>query len=233
MAGKRNKLTSNGVDVIAVDWNLDRVGEEWESLQGAGQTLWSAHERNRWRLGDLGVHVVGLFKAGALKTFAFEISNGALMAPTLYDYTATSATYSEEDRAAFPSLSWSHYRQAKGRSVLVGEEVKSTIRHDIAMTWLGKAADEGWSVADLKRAMAGHDKPEASGEKPPAPKMLLSMGAQFLRSEPKDTDSDGNPTSYITYFETVEPVGLTAKRIYELQFYGVPEDDAGVDDDND
>lgn len=227
----RKTVKQNGVNQVVVDWNLDEVPEDWEALVSAGMMLNAAHESNRWRMGDLGIKFVGKFKAGAVKKFVNEFSNGATAASTFYEYTATSAMYSDEDRVAFPNLSWSHYRQAKGRATLVGEDIVSTISHEIAMVWLSKAADEGWSVRDLKAAMEGHERKDVGGGKPPAPTLLLKCGAQFLRSEGVHPNAEGGYASYVTYFETVEPIKLHPKAVYELQFFGIQQEES--EDDND
>lgn len=217
----------SGAKRIYVDFDLEGVKEnDMEAYESAGIMIWGAHELNRWRLGDLGSKVVRTHKAGSIKSFATRISNGACSKGAMYDYIATSVAYSEEERVMFPTLSWSHYRQAKGKAVETEEGlIIGTIKHDIAMTWLGKAADNEWTVAELKAAMEGNPNKEVGGGTPEKIK-LLDLGAEFMGGEGIG-DENGKPTSYVYEFRTFSPIMLEEHRIYTLEVYGVPEDEDG------
>lgn len=215
--------------VILSDFDLTKVSDDWLDLQGAGMTIWGAHENNRWLLGDLGVKLVGRFKKDAVKKFCYDISQGALNHTTFYDYTATSAVYSPEDRVAFPNLSWSHYRQAKGRVLWNedGSQAVGEIRHDIAMVWLSKAADNEWSVAALKAAMEEHANPKVGGGKPPKPEMLVGLAGQFVECAP--AEGEGEISYYVSTIITHAPIQIPPRQVYDIQFYGVPQDDIETD----
>lgn len=219
--------TKSGAKRIYVDFDLSEVKEnDMEAYESAGIMIWGAHELNRWRLGDLGSKVVRTHKAASIKSFATRISNGACSKGAMYDYIATSVAYNEWERAEFPTLSWSHYRQAKGKAVETEEGlIVGTIKHDIAMTWLGKAADNDWTVAELKAAMEGNPNKEVGGGTPEKIK-LVDIGAEFMGGGVDQQEEDGTPLSYAYSIRTFSPITLPEHRIYTLEMYGVPEDEA-------
>lgn len=128
-------------DILVVEFNVADVDESWTSLVSAGIQIVEAHDRNRWALGDLGLKVERNYGEESLGKYANEI----LIRPkTMYDYASVSGFYSDDYRAMFPSLSWSHYRVAMGATDL-----------EDAIEWLVRAADEGLNVDQLDALIKG------------------------------------------------------------------------------
>jgi len=127
------------VRVVINEFDLDALADDWSALVSAGIQVVEAHDRNRWVLGDIARKVCRKYGQKSLATYAGEVN---VRSSTMYEYHACAAYYSIEDRATFPSLSWSHYRAAM--------KLKD---YDLALNWLGKAADEGWSADTLSKAI--------------------------------------------------------------------------------
>lgn len=199
--------------LVVTDFDLATLGDEWETLVSAGQMIAEAHDRNRWRLGDLGMKVERRYGTSAIAEFALAIN---VRTSIMYDYTACSAFYGDEDRVAFPPLNWSHFRAAKKAK-----------EHDIAMNWLAKAADNGWSVEDLNEALA----PGSGGT--PANQKLAQFGAEYKDLTPI-TDADGKIQGYNLVFrlapEAMRDIdaALKLRTVYKVKVFGVSEtgDDA-------
>lgn len=202
----------NDMRLIVNEFDIEAVGDEWESLVSAGQMIAEAHDRNRWSLGDLGNKCERRYKDGSLGKYAAAIN---VRPTTMYDYAKCSLFYDADDRAAFPPLTWSHYR--------VAMKAKD---HDLAMNWLARAADEGWTVEELEDSLK-----VAVGEAPKARK-LLEFGGQFVDLRPVVN----NQAELVEYsFVLRVPVGtgeeinavLKMRGAYTLKVYGQGgEDDA-------
>jgi hypothetical protein len=191
--------------INAID--VDAVGDEWETLVSAGQTIVEAHDRNRWALGDLGRKCERRYGEQSLAQYAAAIN---VRPKTMYDYTACAAFYDRDERAAFPTLTWSHYRVA-----LRAE--------DRALLWLARAADEGWSVDALGDALR-----EASGDAP-RPRKLIAFDGQLSELCAAEIGDDGEVAAYDVVFR-VTPATLARIRgvlrpsaAYTAKLYGFKE----------
>lgn len=201
---------SQDVRFVVTDVDLSRISDDWKDLVSAGVAIVEAHDRNRWLLGDLGGKVVRRYKEDSLGNFAAEIH---VMKSTMHGYTQCSSFYSEEDRVSFPTLTWSHYYVAL-----------RTGSHDIALTWLGKAADEEWTVSELKKALD----PEGKGGGGGAAK-LTEFGGAFQGCNPLK-DSTDKVIGYEVVIRTAKPVSLLDQRqVYTFKVFGV-DDSTGVED---
>lgn len=189
--------------IVVTDIDLDSIGDEWETLVSAGQMIAEAHDRNRWLLGDLGNKIEKRYSEDAIGQYARAIN---VRPSTMYDYTRCSAFYDDVDRAAFPPLNWSHYRAALKAKT-----------HELAMTWLAKAADEGWSVEDLNEAL----KPAGNAVGGSAEK-LSEFGAEFTDQTPI-LDAEGKVQGYTVTFRTTVSLSLVPRRIYTVKVFGVKE----------
>jgi hypothetical protein len=130
--------------IVYTEIDVDNVPDDWESLTSAGIEIAQAHDRNRWALGDLALKVERRYGQTSLKAYAGAVN---IRPSTLYEYARCAAAYSKAQRAAFPALSWSHYRAAL---------------HDRehAIQWLEAANDNLWLVDELTRQIRA-----ARGEK--------------------------------------------------------------------
>lgn len=189
--------------VVVVDFDLDAIGDDWESLVSAGQTIASAHDMNRWLIGDLASKVVKRYGDDAIGQYAASIN---IRPSTMYDYKACSAFYNDEDRAAFPPLNWSHYRAALKAKT-----------HEMAMQWLAKAADESWTVEDLNEAL----KPEGAAGGGGATK-LTEFGAEYVDCTPI-LDSEDKVQGYTLTLRTTVAPALAQRRVYTVKVFGVKE----------
>jgi len=192
------------MQALVTDFDVSKVVDEWEDLVSAGQAIVEAHDRNRWALGDLGGKVERRYGEESLSKYASEIN---CRPSTLYDYTACSTFYNDEDRAKFPPLNWSHYREAR-----------RTGDHAIALIWLARAADEGWSVETLKTMInEGKEGGGSTNEK------LGELGATFLDCKP-NVNPDGKVVDYELIFRVSDPIALKVKQVYTLKVYGVKQE---------
>lgn len=191
--------------IVYNEFDLDKIGDEWESLVSAGLQIAEAHDRNRWTLGDLGCRVARRYGENSLGSYADAVN---VRPTTMYDYAACSRAYSVEDRAAFPPLTWSHFRAALRAG-------------DTAMLWLARAADEGWKVDELAEALR-----VAEGEKP-RPRKLLEVGGEFQGCVDV-RDDDGQLIGVVLQFRCLPEVLDSldkvdaANKVVTLKVYGVP-----------
>ena len=130
---------NNDVRIVVTEFDFDALPNEWSALVSAGIQIVEAHDRNRWVLGDLARRVAREYGQKSLATYAGEVN---VRSSTMYEYHACATFYPLFARATFPSLSWSHYRAAM--------KLKD---YDLALEWLSKAADEGWSADILSKAI--------------------------------------------------------------------------------
>lgn len=191
--------------IVYNEFDLDQIGDEWESLVSAGLQIAEAHDRNRWTLGDLGNKVARRYGEDSLGSYADAVN---IRPTTMYDYTACSRAFSVEDRAAFPPLTWSHYRAA----LKAGDQ---------AMLWLARAADEGWRVDELTEALR-----VAKGENP-RPRKLLEVGGEFQGCiDVRDDDAQliGVVLQFRCLPEVMDELDRVdaANRVVTLKVYGVP-----------
>lgn len=168
------------VHILINEFDVDAVGDEWETLVSTGQTIVEAHDRNRWALGDLGVKCERRYGHKSIGQYAAAIN---VRPTTMYEYSACSTFYDRGDRAAFPPLAWSHYR--------VALRVKD---HDEALVWLAKATDEGWTVDELSDAIK-----EAAGDAP-RPRKLIEFVGQFHELSIAEIDDNGEIAAYDAVF---------------------------------
>lgn len=136
--------------------------ESWEELADAGRAVLSDMDTGRWLAGDLALRVEKKYGTDALGQYATDI--GIASKSTLKDYRAVAARYEKDARAAFPALSWSHYRTALRAK-------------DDAELFLVQAQDNGWPVAELARQIA------AAIGKPVPPRLLWYGEATVLNAE--------------------------------------------------
>lgn len=137
--------------------DLTAISDEWEELVSTGIELAQHMDTGRWALGDLAGRVEKRYGQDAIGTFAGEI--GMARKATLKQYRQVSARYESATRVAFPTLTWTHFRDAMRAK-------------DDAELWLAQAADQNWPVAELGRQIA------AAIGKPVPPKLLYDdMGA--------------------------------------------------------
>lgn len=208
------KLKNRNMILTVVDFDIQAVGDDWESLVGAGQTVAAAHDNNRWVMGDLGLKVAKKYGEDRLGSWASEIGQ---IPTTVYDYVACSGFYNHDDRAAFPTLTWSHYRAAKA----IGD-------HDAAMVWLARAADAYpvWTVSQLGDAVKNDDPNPA-----PPNRLILKAAAEFIECVPFKTQRDADdfeqdeeaPQDYIVTFRLTKPIEL--RHIpYTLKVFGIPDE---------
>lgn len=195
------------VRLIVNEFDLAAMGDEWETLVSAGQTIAEAHDRNRWTLGDLGNKVTRRYGTNALGSYAFQIN---VRQSTMYEYAACSSFYLFDDRTAFPPLSWSHYRAAM--------KVKDKDR-ETAMLWLAKAADEGWTVEELA---------EAINPKGPRPEKLVELPATYVMSRDVIDPKTGAVTGHDVVLRLPpimrdELAVLERGEVYTLKLYSIPE----------
>lgn len=191
------------VRVVYTEYDIERMDDNWETLVSAGQMIAEAHDRNRWTLGDLGGKVVRRYGDDSIGNFAAAIN---IRPSTMYDYTACSAFYNAEDRVAFPPLNWSHYRAA-----LKAKE------HDLAMTWLARAADEGWTVEELNEAL----KPAGKGGGG-QPEKITEFGGMFRECRALPGDEGAEPTGYEVVIRLSKPVSLLDPgRVYTFKAFAV------------
>lgn len=193
------------VRIVYNEFDLDRIGDDCEIVVSAGLQIAEAHDRNRWTLGDLGCQVARRYGENSLGSYAEAIN---VRPTTMYDYTACSRAYSVEDRAAFPPLTWSHFRAALKAG-------------DHAMLWLTRAADEGWKVDELAEALR-----IAVGEKP-RPRKLLEVGAEF-QGYVDVRDDTARLIGVVLQFRCLPDVldvldkVDAANKVVTLKVYGVP-----------
>lgn len=201
--------STGDVRVIVTEFNIDAIDDEWESLVSAAIPIVKAHDENRWALGSLGAKAERRYGESSLGKFSRVIG---LKSPTImYDYVTTFNFYSAEDQAAFPPLTWSHYRAAM--------RVKS---RELAMTWLAKAADEDWTVDDLIEAIRVKD----GGD--PKPQKVIEIGGQFWECRPVTAEGSSEVTGYDLVFRVASEVDvLTPRGVYTVKVFGarLDEDD--------
>jgi hypothetical protein len=127
--------------------------DDWETLISAGMALAQDMDARRFELGDVGALVETRYGQNSLGKFASEI--GMAQKKTLREYVRVARHYPPATRVVFleSGLNWSHFRAALRAK-------------DDAETWLGRAADEGWPVAELARQIS------ASIGAPVAPRLL-------------------------------------------------------------
>lgn len=208
------------IRIVYSEFDLAAVGDEWEALVSAGQQIAEAHDRNRWTLGDLGGKVLRRYGEDSIGSYAAAIN---VRPSTMYDYAACAAYYSVEDRAAFPPLSWSHFRAAMKASTKA-----------IALEWLGQAADMGWSVDTLAEHMR-----VAVGQAP-KPAKLGELGAEYLGYSAlrpgsdfggaSDEDAEDVPpiALVVSFRVTPDAAGLldglgSVAGVVTLKIFGVPQ----------
>lgn len=198
------------VHILINEIDVDAVGDEWETLVSTGLTIVEAHDRNRWALGDLGVKCERRYGHKSIGQYAAAIN---VRPTTMYEYSACSAFYDRDDRAAFPPLAWSHYR--------VALRVKD---HEEALVWLAKAADEGWTVDELSDAIK-----EATGEAP-RPKKLVEFIGQLHELSISRIDDSGEIVAYDVVFRILPVMqaelagALQIGSDYTAKIYGGQED---------
>lgn len=142
-------MTQSDIRVVVNEFDLDALGDDWETLVSAGIQIVEAHDRNRWTLGDLAKKCQRRYGSAAIKTYAAAVN---VRSSTMYEYHACATFYNLEDRATFPPLAWSHYRAALRLK-----------EHELALEWLARAADEEWSADTLTKEIKeflGEDTPE-------------------------------------------------------------------------
>lgn len=134
-------------------FDVAAIPDDWEALADAGRAVMTEMDTGRWLAGDLALRVEKCYGTDALGQYAADI--GIASKSTLKDYRAVAARYTKDARAAFPALSWSHYRTALRAK-------------DDAELFLVQAQDNGWPVAELNRQIA------AAIGKPVPPRLLYS-----------------------------------------------------------
>jgi hypothetical protein len=121
---------------VNLDFSIEHVPDDWEALADAGREVMRNMDTGRWLAGDLALRVEKRYGTDALGQYATDI--GIASKSTLKDYRSVAARYESDARAAFPALSWSHYRAALRAK-------------DDAELFLVQAQDNGWPVAELDR----------------------------------------------------------------------------------
>ena len=173
-------------------FDIAAIPDDWESLADAGRAVMTEMDTGRWLAGDLALRVEKCYGTDALGQYAADI--GIASKSTLKDYRAVAARYTKDARAAFPALSWSHYRTALRAK-------------DDAELYLVQAQDNGWPVAELNRQIAA-----AIGK--PAPPKLLGSGEGYVY-----TDLEGAPSlnvlleGLLTLQREITPVVV---KVYEV-----------------
>lgn len=173
-------------------FDIAAIPDDWESLADAGRAVMTEMDTGRWLAGDLALRVEKCYGTDALGQYAADI--GIASKSTLKDYRAVAARYTKDARAAFPALSWSHYRTALRAK-------------DDAELYLVQAQDNGWPVAELNRQIAA-----AIGK--PAPPKLLWSGEGYVY-----TDLEGAPSlnvlleGLLTLQREITPVVV---KVYEV-----------------
>lgn len=130
---------------------------------------------------------------------------------TLYEYSACSTFYDVDTRKAFPTLNWSHYRAA-----LATKDI------DMARIWLGKAADEEWSVEELREAI------RLSTDQPPRAEKLISFPVEYENLMPHVNPTTGEITGYDLVFRIhlgLKPElddALSLHSVYTAKIYSIP-----------
>ena len=137
-------------------FDIAAIPDDWESLADAGRAVMTEMDTGRWLAGDLALRVEKCYGTDALGQYAADI--GIASKSTLKDYRAVAARYTKDARAAFPALSWSHYRTALRAK-------------DDAELYLVQAQDNGWPVAVMAREIA------AAIGKPVPPRKLAEFTA--------------------------------------------------------
>lgn len=134
---------------------LDGLGDSWEELVSTGIELAQHMDLHRWAIGDIGCKVQTKYGQDSMGRFASEI--GIANAQTFRDYTRVARRFESSTRNAFlgSPITFTHFRAA----MRAGAD---------AELWLARAADEGWSVAEMGRQIA------AAIGKPVPPKLLWS-----------------------------------------------------------
>lgn len=199
--------TKRAVQQVVVDIDIDKLGDDWEELADAGRMIYEAHERNRWQLGHLASKVTRKYGENSIGKFAVDIHCSPSI---MYQYFEVWSFYTDEDRAIFPSLTWSHYRAAK-----------AALNYDMAIMWLGKAADGEWTVEDLTAAM---DANPAGGDPPPRPQKLADFSAELIGGEMLYAGSENAEAGYLYQLRTTRPLDLKTNKVYNVRMYGILED---------
>jgi hypothetical protein len=138
--------------------------DDWETLISAGMALAQDMDARRFELGDVGALVETRYGQNSLGKFASEI--GMAQKKTLREYVRVARHYPPATRVVFweSGLNWSHFRAALRAK-------------DDAETWLGRAADEGWPVAELARQIS------AAIGAPVAPRLLYEGAALVAEAD--------------------------------------------------
>ena len=103
----------------------------WEELVSAGVTAKEMSDNSAWVIGDLAVKVSQLYGSDALEKFATDIN---VSKATIKRYRSVSMAWKPSDRIG--ALSHRHHM------LLTSREDKKE--------WLERAADESWSVENLR-----------------------------------------------------------------------------------
>lgn len=125
-----------------------------------------ANRATQWTLGDMLARAREEFGPGVLGQFA-EVAR--VTKRWCQRLARVSETFSESERAAYPDLGWSVFAVAAGTDDPIG--------------WLQRAADNGWSEAQLRQAIRG--------AKPETPKVarLLKQAEKILQAGGDDADA--------------------------------------------
>lgn len=130
-------MTANGGALALETLTWDEALTQGVDLREQGDTV-------RWELGDLGNVVAAKWQRNSLKKFASEI--GLENHKRLYEYVQVSTYWKSQHRADFPTLSWSHFREAARHSLPLEK----------ALEWMTQASDKNWPVAALREAITGN-----------------------------------------------------------------------------
>lgn len=180
--------------MIDATFDIDALPTDWESLVSTGIELAGNMDTGRWALGDLAGCVEKRYGQDALGTFASEI--GIARKSTLKDYRRVSARFELDARASFPSLNWSHFREA----LRAGDQAEH---------WLAQAADNGWPVAELTRQIAA-----AIGKRVPPKLLWEGQGVLDLeRIGADDYTGDPGHTEYVVILDTDDMQAEMGQRV--------------------
>ena len=119
---------------------MEQPQNKWEELKGKCQEAVATSARYKWVLGDAGVQV----KADYPKLFKQFAEAVGVSVSTFRSCTGAAEFYLPEQRDKFPTLSFNHYVAAKKNN-----------SPEQAVRWLEQAAQEKWSVRELREKIAG------------------------------------------------------------------------------
>jgi N6-adenosine-specific RNA methylase IME4 len=108
--------------------------ESWEDHIEAWHAVMRGVESSQWALGQIAASVDRTYGTGGIEKFAVEV---AAVPSTVWRYAQVWTRFGENSlRSENPTLTWFHYR------------IVAPL--DDAEAWLARAADEGWSVRQLR-----------------------------------------------------------------------------------